>query len=127
MKQAPGFDGRSFDPFSLFQNGFTAPEVDIGWGEVLQALVIASLVVVLNERVDLLAEITGQVVVFQQDAVLQGLVPSLDLTLSLRVIWSAAHMVHLLIFQPLSQFTGDVTGLDMLTGDFNLSAAVKLP
>lgn len=66
MKQAPGFDGRSFDPFSLFQNGFTAPEVDIGRGEVLQALVIASVVVVLDERVDLLAEITGQVVVFQQ-------------------------------------------------------------
>ncbi len=110
MKQAPVFDGRSFDPVSLFQNGFTAPEVDIGRGEVLQALVIASVVVVLDERVDLLAEITGQVVVLQQDAVLQGLVPSLDLTLSLRVIWSAAHMVHLLIFQPVSQFTGDVTG-----------------
>ena len=62
MKQAPVFDGRSFDPFSLFQNGFTAPEVDIGRGEVLQALVIASVVVVLDERVDLLAEITVLIV-----------------------------------------------------------------
>lgn len=77
MKQAPGFDGRSFDPFSLFQNGFTAPEVDIGRGEVLQALVIAPVVVMIDKGIDLMPEITGQVVVFQQDAVLQGLVPSI--------------------------------------------------
>ena len=38
MKQAPGFDGRSFDPFSLFQNGLAAPEVDVGGHEVLQAV-----------------------------------------------------------------------------------------
>lgn len=30
MKQAPGFDCLSLDPFSLFQNGLAAPEVDIG-------------------------------------------------------------------------------------------------
>ena len=41
MKQAPGFDSLSFDPFSLLQDGLTAPEVDVGRGEVLQALVIA--------------------------------------------------------------------------------------
>ena len=93
MKQAPVFDGRSFDPFSLFQNGFTAPEVDIGRGEVLQALVIASVGVVLDECVDLLVEMAGQVVVLQQDAVLQRLMPSLDLALGLRVIWGAADMI----------------------------------
>ena len=58
MKQAARFDGLLFDPFSLFQNGLSAPEVDIGGRKVLQALVVAPVVVVLDERVDLLAEIT---------------------------------------------------------------------
>ena len=65
MKQAPGFDGLLFDPFSLSQDGLAAPEVDISRGEVLQALVVSSVVVVLDEGVDLLPEIAGQVVVFQ--------------------------------------------------------------
>jgi hypothetical protein len=30
--QAPGFDGLSFDPFSLFQNGLPPSEVDISRG-----------------------------------------------------------------------------------------------
>ena len=72
MKQASRFDGLSFDPFSLLQDGLAASEVDIGRGEVLQALVIASMVVLIDKGIDLLPEITGQVVVFQQDAVLQG-------------------------------------------------------
>ena len=108
MKQAPGFHGLSFDPFSLFQDGLAAPEVDIGRGEVLQALVVSSVVVMLDEGVDLLPEIAGQVVFFQQDAVLQGLVPSLDLALGLRVIRGTSDMIHLLIIQPICQFTRDV-------------------
>lgn len=108
MRQAPGFDGLSFDPFSFSQNGLAAPEVDNGRG-VLQALVIAPVIVMIDKGIDLLPEITGQVVVFQQDAVLQGLVPSLDLALGLRMIWGAPDMIHLPVFQPISQFTRDVT------------------
>lgn len=110
MKQASRFDGLPFDPFSLFQNGLAAPEVDIGRGEVLQALVIAPVVVMIDKGIDLMPEITGQVVVFQQDAVLQSLVPSLDLALSLRVIRSASNMIHLPVLQPVGQLAGDVTG-----------------
>ena len=55
--QASRFDGLSFDPFSLFEVGIAAPEVDVSGREVLQALVITPVVVVLDERVDLLAEI----------------------------------------------------------------------
>lgn len=110
MEQAPGFDCLPFDPFSLFQNGVAALEVDIGRGEVLQALVIAPVVIVIDESIDLLPEITGQVVVFQQDAVLQGLVPALDLSLSLRMVWCPSDMIHFLIFQPFSKFTRDITG-----------------
>ena len=86
MKQASRFDGLSFDPFSLLQDGLAASEVDIGRGEVLQALVIASMVVLIDKGIDLLPEITGQVVVFQQDAVLQRLMPALNLALCLRVV-----------------------------------------
>ena len=78
MKQASRFDGLSFDAFSLFQNGLAASEVDIGRGEVLQALMIASVVVVIDEGIDLLSEIARQIIVFEQDAVLQGLVPSIS-------------------------------------------------
>ena len=98
MKQAPGFDGLPFDPFSLLQDGLAASEVDIGRSKVLQALVVAPVIVMIDEGVDLQPEITGQVVVFQQDAVLQGLMPALDLALGLRVIWRTSNMVHLLIF-----------------------------
>ena len=31
--QAPGLDSLSFDPFSLFPNGLTPSEVDIGSGQ----------------------------------------------------------------------------------------------
>ena len=79
MKQAPGFDGLPFDPFSLLQDGLAASEVDIGRSKVLQALVVAPVIVMIDEGVDLQPEITGQVVVLQQDAVLQGLMPALDL------------------------------------------------
>ena len=66
MKQASRFDGLSLDLFSLFQNSLAAPEVNIGRDEVLQALVVSPVVVVIS-GIDLLPEITGQVVVFQQD------------------------------------------------------------
>ena len=103
MKQASRFDGLPFDPFSLLQDGLTAPEVDVCWRKILQALVIATMVVVIDEGINLLPEIARQILVLEQNAVLEGLVPSLDFTLRLRVVWSATNMVHLLIFQLLGQ------------------------
>jgi len=46
---------------------------DIGGCEVAQALVIAVIVVVIDEGVDLHLKVSGQVIVLQQDAVLQRL------------------------------------------------------
>jgi len=60
IKQAPVFDGLSFDPFSLQQDGLTASEVDIGRCEIAQALVIAVVIVMLNERIDLVLGDTGR-------------------------------------------------------------------
>ena len=83
--QAPMFDGLSLDPFTLFDDGWCPAEVGVGGRHVVQALVVTLVVVVLDERLDLDLKVAGQEVVFQQDAVLQGLVPALDLALGLRV------------------------------------------
>ena len=103
MKQASRFDGLSFDPFALFQNGLAAAEVVIGRGEVLQALVVAPVVVMIDKGIDLSPEIAREEVVFQQDAVLQGLVPALNLPLSLWVIRGASDMICL-TSAPMGQF-----------------------
>ncbi len=71
---------------------------------------VALMVVVVDEGLNPGFEITWQEVVFQEDAVLQCLVPTLDLALSLGMIWSAAGMLHALVLQPFSQFTRDVAG-----------------
>ncbi len=47
---------------------------------------VALVIVVVDEGFDLGFEIARQEVVFQQDAVLQGLMPALNLTLGLRMI-----------------------------------------
>ena len=94
MLQAPMFECLSLDPFSSFDDGGSPAEVGIGGCHIVQALVVALVVIVLDEGLDLLFEIAGQEVVFQQHAVLQGLVPAFDLALRLRMEGSAAHMAH---------------------------------
>ena len=81
VMQAPGFDSLSFDSVSLFQDDLTPSEVDIGRGQIIDALVIAVVVVVIHEGFNAGLKISGGKVVIQQDAVLQGLVPSFNLAL----------------------------------------------
>ena len=57
--QAALFECLSFDPFSLQQDGLTAPEVDVGRRQIAQALVIALMIVVADERIDLRFKIAG--------------------------------------------------------------------
>ena len=47
---------------------------------------------------------------FQQDAVLQGLMPAFDLALGLGVVWRTARVLHAFVLQPFSQFARDVAG-----------------
>ena len=75
MQQAPLLDGLSFDAIALEQDRLSAAEVDVGRGEIAEALVVAAMVVVLDEGRNPAFEIARQVVVFQQDAVLQRLMP----------------------------------------------------
>ena len=106
VMQAPGLDSLLFDPFSLFQDGLSPSEVDIGRGQIIDALVIAVGVVVIHEGFNAGLKISGEEVVFQQDAV----VPPFNLALGLGVIRCAPDMAHALVLQPISQITGDVAG-----------------
>src|SRR3974377_1610397 len=79
--QAAIGDGVAFDPFAFQKDGLAAPEVDVSRSEIADAFMIAQMIVMLHEGIDLGFEIARQVVVFQQDAVLERLVPALDLAL----------------------------------------------
>lgn len=76
MKQAALSDGFAFDLFSFQHDDVAAPEVDVGGCEIAKAIMVAAVVVMIDQRRDMLVEITRQEVAFQQDAVLQRLVPS---------------------------------------------------
>ena len=85
MVQAALFDGVSFDPFAFDEDGLATSEVDVGRGEVVEALVVSAMIVMLDEVRDLGFEVFQKEVVFQQDAVLQRLVPAFDLALCLGI------------------------------------------
>ena len=72
-----------FDLSPSLDDGVVPAEVDVGGSEVGEAFVVAAVVVVLDEGADAGLEIARQIVVLQQDTVLQGLMPTLDLALGL--------------------------------------------
>ena len=80
---------------ALLQDFVAAAEVDVSGREVVEALVVAAMIVVIDKSVDLMGEVTGQEIVFQKDAVFERLVPALDLALGLWMVWSAPHVIHL--------------------------------
>ena len=80
MLQATVCDCLSFDPFAFEEDGVGVPEVDVSRGKIVEALVIAGMVVMRDEGRDLAFEVAGQVIVLKQDAVLERLMPALDLT-----------------------------------------------
>ena len=71
MLQAAVCDGVALDAFAFREDLLSSAEVDIGWCEVIDALMIANVIVVFDEGPYLTFEITGQVVVFEQDTALQ--------------------------------------------------------
>ena len=86
-----------------------APEVDVGRGEIVEALVVSAMIVMLDESRDLRFEVFLEEVVFQQDAVLQRLVPALDLALGLRMARSTMDLVDLVFLQPFAEVGSNVT------------------
>ncbi len=108
MLQAALADCLFLNLFPFSENGLVAAEVDVGRCDVVQALVVTLVVIIFDEGTDLALKIAGQVVVFEQNPVLHGLVPAFDLALGLRMEWCAPNMRHFLILQPLGQIAGDV-------------------
>ena len=57
--QAPVGNGQSFDPFAFGQNRWPAPEVNVGRGKVVDALVVSAVIIVVDESGNLGFEIAG--------------------------------------------------------------------
>ncbi len=108
MLSASLFDGAPLDVITSFEDARSSSEVDVSWGEVVQAFVVAAVIVVVDEGRYGTFEITGQVVVLKQDAALQREVPALDLSLGHRMIGLSARMAHALVVEPLGKLARNV-------------------
>ena len=108
MVQAAVLDGLFLDLFSPFDDGGVTPEVSVGGCDVTNALMVTLVIVMIDEGADLVFEIAGQIVVLQQDAVLHGLMPTLDLALGLRVMGCATDVAHAVGLEPFGQVAGDI-------------------
>lgn len=64
MVQAALFDGVAFDPFVFAQDGLAAPEIAVGRGEIVEALVVSAMIVAVDEGRDLGFEVFFEEVVF---------------------------------------------------------------
>lgn len=84
-------------------------EVEVGRGEIVEALVISAVIVMLDEGCDLGFEVLLEEVVFQEDAVLQRLVPAFDLALGLRMAGSTMHLGDLVFLQLFTEIGCDIT------------------
>ena len=69
---------------------------------------IAGIVVTRHEGRDPAFKMPAKARVLKQDAVLERLMPALDLALGLRVIGGAADVFHFLLIQPLREILRDV-------------------
>ena len=98
MLQAALSDRQVLDLLPFSQNGLVPTKIDVSGCDVVQALVVALVIVVVDEGPDLSLEITGQVVILQQNTVLHGLVPAFYFALDLRVEWRPTDMRHFLTF-----------------------------
>jgi hypothetical protein len=88
VKLAARVDGLEFDVASCVEDCVAASEVDLGWREIVQALVVAAVVVVLDEGCDGALHTAWQILAVEQNAALQRPMPPLDLALRHRMIGS---------------------------------------
>ena len=89
VRSASLLDGFSPGGFPPFEEGLATSEVDVGRGQVVKALVVAPGIVVIDELGEACLELTRQVVVLEQDAVLHGAMVALDLALGHRMVGPA--------------------------------------
>ena len=65
MVQAAVLDCQVLDLFPPFDDGGVTPKVGVGWCDVADALVVALVVVMIDEGANLVLEIARYIVVFQ--------------------------------------------------------------
>ena len=82
--------------------------VDVGRGQVIQALVATMVVTVLDKSADLPFQVSAQEVGLQENADLHGLVPSLDFALGLRVMRRGADIILAFVFKIIGRLGRDV-------------------
>ncbi len=75
--------GSALDALTLQQDGLPPAEIDIRWGQIVQALVIPPVLKLPDKILNFGLQRPRQVVILQRDAVLHGLVPAFDLSLRL--------------------------------------------
>ena len=71
---------------------------------------VAPMIAMIDKGFNLRFEVTWQEVVLEQNAVLQGLMPTFDLALGLGMIRRTARVLHAFVLQPFSQVPRDVAG-----------------
>ena len=77
--------------------------ISIGWCDVAKALMIAAVIIMLDEGCHLAFEVSWQIIVFEQYPVFECLVPAFDLALGLRMTWCPADMLYISASQPFGQ------------------------
>ena len=76
MLQAASLVCHFFDFSSPFQNSFTATEIGISGGYVIETFMQAVVIVIVDESPDLEFKTAGQEIVFQRDPVFERLMPA---------------------------------------------------
>lgn len=89
-----------FNFFPSFQDLVSASQPDVFRRQVVQAFMIPPCIIVDDKFPDPAFELAGQIIIFQQNAVLERLMPAFDLALGLGMIGLAPGMT------PLSAHTG---------------------
>ena len=69
---------------------------------------VASVVIVIDKCAYLPFKIPRQVVILKEHAVFHCLMPSLNLSLGLWVMWRPTNMIHPLGVEVISEFCGDI-------------------
>ena len=67
MLQASGFERFALEALALGEDGLGPPEVDVGRGQIIEALMVAGVIVMLDEGRDPALKLAGQVIVLEQD------------------------------------------------------------
>ena len=99
MVQAAVLDCFLFEASPFSQDGFAVTEIDVGCGQVADAFVVTVVVVMVDEGRDGGLKLPFEEVVFEENAVLQGLVPAFDFVLGLRMHRGAANIFHALALE----------------------------